>query len=172
VLKVPDRFGVGFSYEFGRHWLVALDLERIQYGDLLEGFRPGVNFFTNPGLFPNVSFDPDTDLVFDVDDATVAHVGLEYSFASRGRWVHGLRVGYFNAPDNRIRLESANTGDDTVDAILLDLFRAGDDINHFTVGFSLDTPAGFQIQVAGNFADGGDDEYVASAIWRFGKIRR
>jgi len=172
VLKVPDRFGVGFSYEIGRHWLVALDLERIQYSDLLKGFRPGVNFFTNPGLFPNVSFDPNTDLVFDVDDATVAHAGVEYSFASRGRWVHGIRVGYFNAPDNRIRLTAADTGDDTVDTILLDLFRAGEDVNHYTVGFSLDTPVGFQIQVAGNFADGGDNEYVASAIWRFGKIRR
>ena len=54
---------------------------------------------------------------------------------------------------------------------LVDLFRGGEDENHFTLGFSLNTPAGLQFQLAGDFTDG-VDEYVLSAIYRFGRVRR
>ncbi len=179
TLKVPDRFGVGMSYEAGENWLFALDGERILYSDLLEDFRAGENFFTS-GIIPStlLPIDPDT-LVFDVDDATVVHAGIEYSFISRGSWNHAIRVGYYNAPDNRIRLEgidleSVNPGDPQnaqLEAIYRDLFRGGDDENHYTVGFSINTPAGLNLQFAGDWTEENTD-YVASAIWRFGRTRR
>lgn len=170
VLKVPDRWGVGSSYEAGRNWLFSLDVERIQYSDLLDGFQPGVNFFTS-GLIPTtlLPVDPDT-LVFDVDDGTVVHAGVEFNITSRPGWNHAVRVGYFNQPDNRIRLAEVDTGDPDVDELLLDLFRAGEDLDHYTVGFSFGTPVGLQLQFAGDFSDAGN-EFVASGIYRFGKVR-
>jgi long-subunit fatty acid transport protein len=182
VLKVPDRFGVGGSYETPKHWLFALDLERIQYSDLLEDYVTGVNFFTGD-IIPEslISVNPD-DLVFDVDDATVVHAGVEYFFTSKGQWNHAVRVGYFNAPDNRIRLDEIAPNPDrdpTIDAILLDLFREGEDVDHLTVGFSVNVPlhvkkpphVSFELQFAANLSDAGD-EYLASTIWRFGRIQR
>jgi hypothetical protein len=168
VLKVPDRWGVGASY-FGKQWLVSVDVERIQYSDLLDGYVTGVNFFTSdafpPTLLPGV-----TNLRFDVDDATVARVGGEYAFVTRGQWQYAIRGGYFNQPDSKIALKSV--GDDTIDsdveAILLDLFREGDDVDHFTVGVTLGAPQGIQLQFAGDFSDAGD-VLVGSVIYQFGK---
>ena len=172
VLKVPDRWGVGASYHGPRHWLLSADLERIQYSDLLDDFEKGINFFTNPELFqfPETNLPNLDELVFDVDDATVVRVGAEYSFISRGTWQHALRLGYFNAPDNKIalsRIEDEDV-DDLVEDIFLDLFRPGEDIDHFTVGFTLGVPGGVQFQFAGDFSDD-VDEFVASVIYQFGK---
>jgi len=172
VLRVPDRWGVGVSYEKGRHWLFSLDVERIQYSDLLEDFQTGKNFYTRQAALV-----PDLDeLEFTVDDATVVHAGVEFNFVSRGRWTHSLRLGYFNAPDNRIRLDRVTSSDPQfvtagTEEILRDLFRGGEDDDHYTVGFSLGTPVGLTLQFAGDFSDQ-LDQYIASAIYRFGKVRR
>jgi hypothetical protein len=167
VLRVPDRWAVGCSYET-EHWLFSADVERIQYSDLLERFETGVNFFTSD-IIPDTFLDID-DLRYDVDDATVVHAGAEYNFSSRGSWTHFLRAGYYNAPDNKVRLVDLTTDDPNVEAIMLDLFRGGEDVNHYTVGFSLLTPARVQLDFAGDFSEAGD-AIVASAIYRFGSIR-
>jgi hypothetical protein len=163
VLRVPDRWGVGASYELGRSWLFSLDLERIQYSDLLEDYKKGVNFMTSglipPDLLSDVpGFELNVDeLEFDVDDATVVHAGIEYN--------------YYNAPDNRIRLVGIDTGDPQIDEIYLDLFRGGEAVNHYNLGFSFGTPVGLQLQLAADLSDVGN-QYVMSAIYRFGRLRR
>ena len=168
VLKVPDRWGVGGSYH-GNRWLVSADLERIQYSDLLEGFVTGVNFFTSdafpPTLLPGVD-----NLRFDVDDATVFRAGAEYAFVTRGQWQYAIRGGYFNQPDNKIALQSIDNAliDPDIEEIFLDLFREGEDVDHFTAGVTLGTPQGLQLQFAGDFSDEGD-VFVGSVIYQFGK---
>ena len=172
VLHVPDRFGLGFSYELGQHWTFAVDLERIEYSDLLDGYRSGINFFTSPDLgasFPQIAV---SNLVFDVDDADVAHAGAEYASQTRGGWRYALRAGYYNAPDNRIRLVQVTSDDmnPEVEDLYRDVFRGDEDYNHFTGGVSLNTPGGFQIQLAGDWSDQGT-QYVVSGIFRFGEVR-
>lgn len=170
VLREPDRIGIGVSYAPGQHWTFALDAERIQYSDLLKDYRAGVNFFTSgliPATFININAG---DLKFDVDDATVLHGGAEFFFGGRGGWRYAFRGGYYNAPDNRIRLTNVSSGDASIDGIFRDVFRGGEDVNHYTAGISINTPAGIQMQMAGDFADSGD-EFLVSAIYRFGKIR-
>ena len=66
---------------------------------------------------------------------------------------------------------SVDTGDPEQDEILLDAFRGGEDENHFTAGLSFGTPVNFYVQLAADLADT-TDQYVVSAIWRFGKHRR
>ncbi len=178
VLRVPDRFGIGASYDLGR-WVFALDVERINYSDLLEEFETGVHFFTR-GLIPEDlrNFDVDS-LEFDVDDETVFHVGVEYNFKARRKWSPAIRVGYFNDPDHKIRLASVDVVDRTKDTedILLDAFKGGEDQDHFTMGFSLGFPSkridspSFELQLAADFGDSGD-EFVASLKTRFGRPGR
>lgn len=170
TLRVPDRFGIGVSYEAWDHWTFALDVERIQYSDLLEGYRAGENFFTSPALpkGPTLNINPD-DLEFDVDDATVVHAGVEFSMISQGNWTQAVRAGYFNAPDNRIRLVSIDSGDPQVDRLYKKVFSGGSNENHYTAGFSIGTPIGIQLQLGADFSESAK-EYVVSAIYRFGKV--
>jgi len=171
TLRVPDRYGIGVSYETEKYWTFSVDVERIEYSDLLEGFRSGENFFTSDTLAkvldPNAG---DLNLEYDVDDATVVHAGVQFKFRSQGSWTHAVRAGYYNAPDNRIRLTDVDSGDPQLDRLYRDVFRGADSENHYTVGLSIGTPILLEIQLAGDFADTGD-EYVASVIYRFGEGR-
>ena len=177
VLKVPDRFGLGVSYEFGggktRPWLASLDVERIEYSDLLEGFNSGVNFFTNGTLPPDIlQTDPNGKITYTVDDATVFHFGLEYNNVSRGGWTQAIRAGYYNDPDKRIRMTEFNSLNQEVNDLYLNVFSGGSSVNHYTVGFSVGrSPARGQsvtLQFAGDFSDV-SNVYVGSLLWRFGK---
>jgi hypothetical protein len=170
VVKVPDRWAVGVSYEVSRRWLLTLDLEQIKYSDLMEGFQSGVNFFTS-GLIPETLLPGVSDLEFEVDDATVPRAGVEYNVTSRGGWFSAARIGYYNSPDSKIRLKDIDSGDPDVDQLLTDLFAGGEDVNHYTVGFSIGTPIGLRFDVAGDFAEVGK-QFVVSGIYRFGGVRR
>lgn len=171
TFNVPDRWGVGAAW-VGRHWKYSFDIERVLYSDQLEGFKVGENFFTQPGRIPGLNLDPN-DLEFTVDDATVPHAGVEYSFTSGGgKWTQAVRVGYYLEPDNRIRLDRIDDPSVPADRrdFFLDLFRGGEDLDHFTVGFSVGTPIGLELQFAGDFSDS-NDVLLGSAIVRFGSRR-
>jgi len=170
TLRVPDRYGIGVSGELGQRWLFALDLERIEYSDLLEGFRAGENFFTG-GLIDNAQIGQTGPPVYDVDDATVVHMGAEYTVITDGNWNFGFRGGFYNAPDNRIRMTEFPTTDPDIEALYLDAFRGGEDETHFTGGFSFTAPSGIQVQLAADVSDL-VDQVIVSAIWRTGRLRR
>jgi len=170
-LKVPDRYGIGVSGELGRHWVFAMDMERVEYSDLLEGFVPGVNFFTSGLLADAFEQDPSKQIRYDVDDATVVHAGAEYTIVTKSNWNFSFRGGYYNAPDNRIRMVEFNSTDEDLNETFLDVFRGGEATNHFTAGFEVRMPIGLHLQFAGDFADD-LDSYLVSAIYRFGRTRR
>jgi hypothetical protein len=173
VLKIPDRFGIGASYETGG-WTFALDVERIEYEDLLQNYEVGVNFFTSKIPDDALGGTTGADPRFTVDNATVVHAGAEYLFRSRGYWEESIRVGYFNAPDNRIRMAEFNSQQQPVNDLFEDVFRGGEDDHHYTVGFSVGkkpvTGQSLTVQFAGDFSDAGD-VYVGSLLWRFGSTR-
>src|SRR5207245_10137546 len=97
---------------------------------------------------------------------------------SRGGWGYALRSGYYDAPDNRIRLQSisvtlAGATPGTISAIesnYREAFKGGKKVNHATGGFSIITHGGLPMQFPADLADSGN-EYLASAIYRFGKLR-
>lgn len=168
TLKIPDRFAMGGSYrsDDGR-WVFSLDGERVNYSDLLEDFQSGVNFATAA-----TTFGQGRDIRYAVDDATVVHAGLQYSFRTGGV-VHSLRGGFYNAPDNLIRLTRFSNGqpNDTIEPVYKQAFGGGQDENHFTLGYGAQIiNNNWVFQVA---ADRGDNstEYVASAVLRFGPTR-
>ncbi len=135
--NVPDRYSVGGSYALGKRWLFALQLERVEYSDQLEGFRSGVNFFTS-GSVSDSSFatDPSTPVTFTVDDGTFFRAGAEYVLPVGGAQKRdlALRAGYYRSPDNRIRMTQFNSTDPAVNAMYLNAFPGGEDANHVTAG--------------------------------------
>ena len=48
------------------NWLFSFDAEHILYSDLLEGFRPGVNFFTGSGVSDILDLDETDEIQSDV----------------------------------------------------------------------------------------------------------
>jgi hypothetical protein len=137
VFVVPDRYAVGASYAFGKRWLFALQLERIEYSDQLDGFRSGVNFFTS-GRVAEGSFttDPNTAVEFDVDDGILLRAGAEYlvSLGAGPNRDLAVRAGYYHSPDNRIRMTQFNSTDPAVNAMYLNAFPGGESADHFTAG--------------------------------------
>ena len=172
-LKVPDRLGVGIAGELGaeRNWRLALDVEQVKYSDLLDGFQSGVNSLTGALIDPDsLSLDPLAEVRFDVDDAVVIRAGAEYLFAIGSNWTMALRGGGYTAPDDRIRMMAFNSTDPLVNQAYLDAFGRGEDQNHFTAGVALQSEAGIQLQLAGDFAGDGD-QLVFTVRYLFGKSR-
>lgn len=97
VFKIPDSYGIGGSWRPNDYLLLAMDLERTEYSDLLEGYVAGVNALT------------DFDARFRVDDATDVRLGVEYALFP---WKEGallLRAGGRTQADSRIRAVSTGT---------------------------------------------------------------
>ena len=128
-----------------------------------------MNFFTSNDLQTSTSITV-SNLEFTVDDATVVHAGAEFRSRVRSGWGYAARGGYYDAPDNRIRLKQVTSSDPAVASAFREAFSGGENVDHFTGGFSLITPGGFQIQFAADIADTGN-EYLASGIYRFGKMK-
>ena len=135
AIIVPDRYAVGMSYRTKEHWMFTAEIERIEYSDLLEGFRSGVNFLTSDRVADGAfDLDPDQPVVFDIDDGTVPRVGVEYRSSPGGRGRIALRAGYLRMPDDRIRMSQFNSDDPAVNDAYLEAFRGGEDVDHVTAG--------------------------------------
>ena len=166
---VPDRFAFGVSYQLDRYWLFGAEFERIEYSDLLKGFRSGVNFLTSGRVAESAfSIDPNKSVVYGVDDGNLYRVGAEYirPFARNANRKIAVWAGYFRAPDSRIRLTQFNSDDPAVNEVFLDAFRGGENEDHFTagVGYEFGRSA---FQIAGDVSDRGS-EVVGSYIFTVG----
>jgi hypothetical protein len=110
-------------------------------------------------------------VLYDVDDATVVHFGVEYNLLTQGRWTYAFRAGFFNAPDNRIRMTQFNSNDQEINDLYLEAFAGGESENHYTLGFSFNSPIGLQMQFAADLSSV-ENQFVISTILRLGKVRR
>jgi len=107
VVKQPDTEAAGIVWTpFYRSasanlqtLTFALDLERIEYGDVLEGLRAGENVLTRSDFVRRVEYT--------ADDALETHLGVEYrqSFLT---WTLALRAGGYTEHDAGLRLSSAS----------------------------------------------------------------
>jgi long-subunit fatty acid transport protein len=170
---VPDRYGIGISYRASPRWLLSLDVERVEYSDLLEGFQGGVNYLTS-GRVAGEAFgiNPDQPVEYDIDDGTVPRFGVEYAYPLRRHQSRRLAfwAGYFHLPDDRIEMTRFNSTDQAVNAVYEDAFRGGDSSDHFTAGAGY-TVGRSSFQLAGETSDEGT-QIVGSYIFRFGEAKR
>jgi len=96
--NVPDSYGLGASWRPSKFLTVAMDIERIEYSDLVDGYVPGVNTLTG------------FDARFTADDATDYRLGGEYVFLLKNGIILAPRVGAFTQSDNTVRASSTGTG--------------------------------------------------------------
>lgn len=100
TFNVPDSYGVGASWRPTRFLTVAMDVERIEYSDLVDGYVPGVNTLTG------------FDAEFTSDDATDYRLGGEYVLLLKNGIILAPRVGAFTRSDNTVRATRTGTGTD------------------------------------------------------------
>ncbi len=135
-IVIPDRFSLGLSYAFLERWLAVVEFERVEYSDQLDGFTPGVNYLTSPGVAGGLlGISAASDIEFEVDDGNIARLGIEYVMpVGKGDSRLALRGGWYHTPDTRIRMTGFESGDSSVNETYLEAFPGGEADDHFTAG--------------------------------------
>ena len=109
TVKLPDRAALGLAWSpFLSHpsptlrtLKIAVDVERVSYGDLVEDLVVGQNILTSPDFVGSVSYG--------ADDATEVHLGVEWLRIQRD-WTLALRAGGYTDENASITL-SGISGD-------------------------------------------------------------
>jgi long-subunit fatty acid transport protein len=149
--SLPDVAGIGGSWVPFREGALtlALDVERIMYSNLMDGYVSGVNILT------------DFDARFDIDDGTDVHAGAEYLLFETGALPPlALRAGAFSESESTIRATSTGT----VSFATEDVFQGRDRQLHGAAGLGL-IWRDYVVDVAADFSDS-DNEYVVSFIYK------
>jgi len=130
ILKVPDVYGLGFSYRFLSNFTATLDINYIEYSDLADDF---VEWESGGATSQN----------WTVDDEVEVRLGLEY-IIDINQTPLALRAGYYYRPDHRLQYKGTDQPE------LIQLFGdKGDDHDHiFSLGFGAVLTQKFQIDVA------------------------
>ena len=147
IIHVPDSYGLGLSFRPAEPWTLLLDVVRVEYSDLLDGYVGGLN---------RISF-PSDQAEFTVDDGTEYHVGLEKIFLS-GTTPIAMRFGAWSDPDHRIR--AARSSD------LLAVFPAGERVMHYSTGFGMTFKQSIQLDFALDVSSA-NSTFLFSTIYRF-----
>ncbi|GAB4372673.1 MAG: hypothetical protein Kow0062_09160 [Acidobacteriota bacterium] len=148
VLRTPDTAAFGVSVRPGERWTILVDVVRVEYSDLLDTYRPGLNRLTFP--------EPTTP--FTVDDGTEVHGGIEYIWLAR-RTPVALRVGAWREADHRIRFGGTDPGFQQV-------FPEGEALTHYTAGVGVTVKQSIQVDIAVDVSDR-STAFVGSTIYRF-----
>jgi len=158
--KVPDEFGVGFSWHPTDQLVVNFDADYIQYSQLTHGIQ---------SLFGN---DPAVVSRLSIPNGTELHLGGEYTFTQMSHPL-SLRAGVWHDPRHSIQFtgdpgdfKDAN-GDPQLGAVALaTLFAKGQGSqNHVAAGIGWAFTK-FQIDAAADFSDV-TDTYSVSAVYHF-----
>jgi long-subunit fatty acid transport protein len=151
TLKIPDVYGLGISYRFLPNLTTALDINYVEYSDLLRNFR----------LEPDSTTDPDD---FEIDDTVEIHFGIEYVM-TLGNKPFAVRSGYFFRPDHSVRYVGPITSPD--DQQIKDRLDQKDDDEHvISAGFGTVLFDTLQVDVAGSHSEF-ITEGTLSVVYRF-----
>ncbi|HKY31473.1 MAG TPA: hypothetical protein VJV23_02970 [Candidatus Polarisedimenticolia bacterium] len=139
-IVVPDVFSIGASYRFSERLMAAVEVERVEYSDMLDGFRSGVNFLTSGQIAGGVLDMTGDSIEFTVDDGDIVRAGVEYVLpvGTRQGQRLSLRAGWYRTPDSRIRMTRFDSGDGTVDRTYMRTFPGDEADSHITAGVGYD----------------------------------
>ena len=130
ILKVPDVYGLGFSYRFLSNFTATLDINYIEYSDLADDF---VEWESGGATTNN----------WTVEDEAEVRLGLEFIF-DVNQTPLALRAGYYFRPDHRLQYKGPY--DPWATRIFGD---KGDDHDHiFSLGFGAVLTEKFQLDLA------------------------
>jgi long-subunit fatty acid transport protein len=172
---VPDRYGLGLGFRPTLSFTIAVDVTRVEYSDLEDGFVGNVNALTFPGdaldcdfsvQLPDGSFPCDYTTpiaTYQFDDETIYRLGMEYVWLIHEKTPLALRWGAYNDPNVRLRSDFSADG---VFVSSNETFPEGDEEIHYTVGFGFVLQDKFQADFAADFSDL-ENVYIASFIYHF-----
>ena len=147
IIHTPDSYGLGLSFRPAEPWTLLIDVVRMEYSDLMDGYVGGLN---------RISF-PSDRAEFTVDDGNEYHVGLEKMFLN-GTTPVAMRFGAWSDPDHRIRAARGSE--------LLEVFPEGERVTHYTAGFGMTLKQAIQIDFAADVSSV-NSSFVFSTIYRF-----
>lgn len=156
--KVPSRLAAGVAFFLSDTWVVAVEVDRIRYSQMLAEAPPFDQTAANLGIQYRIS------------DVSEYHLGIEYTtFQDRRGW--SVRAGYWrdqthlpwvsepyqNALDPGDRVRAADS-----------LIRARDDqgLDHFTAGLGISDGRRIRVDLALDHApDGGTDALLSAVLY-------
>jgi long-subunit fatty acid transport protein len=150
--KVPDEFGVGFSWHPTDALVVNLDADYVQYSQLTHGIQ---------SLFGNGDA---TVASLSIPNGTELHLGGEYTFTQMAH-PFSLRAGIWHDPRHSIEFKG-DPGTDLGASALAVVFHGGQGAqNHVAVGGGF-AFSKFQIDAAADFSDQ-TDTFSISGVYHF-----
>jgi long-subunit fatty acid transport protein len=138
-IAVPDQYSIGASYRPDERWLFSGQVDRVNFSDLLDDYRTGVNYVTSPHLAQGAfSTGPSHAIRYELNDGYVYRLGLEYSMPTKepDRGV-AFRGGWSRLPDTVVQMTHFNSSDTSVNRTYREAFPEGDEENHFSAGVGL-----------------------------------
>jgi len=139
-LKVPDVYGIGFSYRPVAELTLVADWNRIQYSDLSKGLVVPQASGNNSGEFK-------------LRDGNEYRLGLEYVFAKMAHPL-SIRLGAWRDPAHQLTFEQGPpSGGDPFAAVLLAAGQTAKDETHYTGGFGLVLGQHMRIDAAADHSD-------------------
>ncbi len=175
--KVPDDFSVGLSGRPVPDLLLAVDVQRILYSQLNDGFVPVFAFCGSGACTPSTR----TITRGTSDDGTLLRFGAEYTLRLSRATLVFLRAGYYREPahGNKLALYPDVNRDRQPDSdVPLDVtappytaayastFDGGRDENHVSFGVGVSMSRAFSLDLAADLGDT-TKSFVASAFYRF-----
>jgi hypothetical protein len=158
TFKVPARLAAGVSLFLSDTWVVALEVDRIRYSQMLS---EAPSFYERANLL---------DIDYRVSDVTEYHLGVEYTtFRERRGW--SLRAGYWRDQTHLPWVdEPYQSGLDEGDAVRAEesLIRARYDqgIDHFTAGLGISDGRRIRVDLAVDHSpDAGTDALLSAVLY-------
>ncbi len=158
-LTVPERAAVGVAFYPSDSWVVAAEITRIPYSDVLSEMRPFSGIETG------------ADIRYQIEDVTELHLGAEYTkFTDKRGW--SIRGGWWRDQTHlpfvdESYTDARNDVDDRVRAVQSTVrARFEEDIDHFTLGVGLSSGV-VRIDAAVDWTDASGTDFLVSGVFYF-----
>jgi hypothetical protein len=173
TFRVPDDFSFGISGRPFPALLLAIEVQRIRYSQLNDGYVPIFAYRFGSPVQRAISRGRS-------EDGTVPRVGAEYTVALQAGTELNFRAGYFREPSHGTRaslfpdnapIDRQPDSDTAVDAAPFSqaydtTFSGGERENHFSVGLGATIARRFSVDVAFDYSKT-TKAGVVSALMRF-----
>lgn len=158
-LTVPERAAVGVALYPSDSWVVAAEITRIPYSDVLTRMRP----------FKGI--EAAADIEYQIEDVTELHLGAEYTrFSDRRGW--SLRGGWWRDVTHLPYVDESyqDARNDVADRAraVQSVVRAKskEDVDHFTLGIGLSSGV-VRIDAAVDWTDSSGTDLLVSGVVYF-----
>ncbi len=158
-LTVPERAAIGVVFYPTDSWVIAAEVARIPYSDVLSRMRP----------FSGI--EEGADISYRIEDVTELHLGAEYTrFTGKRGW--SLRGGWWRDQTHLPYVDESysdarNDVDDrarAVQSLVREKFK--EDIDHFTLGVGLSSGV-VRVDAAVDWTDQSGTDFLLSGVFYF-----